>query len=566
MYRADHRAGLLRRSTSKSETLQSGSLRDAQPRKSAVPERDARQLSSSDLLGLEAGERNAREHKVPKTPEERIYEVMLRQELESFVRLTASALRLEDEVLDEADPDDSGDAPDTASPETAATEPSRVLLRTLTEHVLPPVAGTASAQSAAAAYNPSRVRVGIIGCGRIGQVHANNLANRVPNAVLVAVSDALEEAVRRVATRFHVPIWYTKAEDLVHDPRVDAVVICSPTDTHAPLIKECARYGKHIFCEKPIALGLDLIDEALATLAAANLDLREQRLPVRKAGLLLSSESGADYLSVAQLEHERRLRRLQRSGIQLMVAFQRRYDQNFQRARLAHDSGFLGRPLKLHLVSRDPAPPPLSYLKASGGIWLDQAIHDFDMARFLLKSEPVEVFAMGTCSDPAIAETGDCDHVMTQLRFANGAICVIDNSRSTPHQAYDQRAELFGTDGSISVGNEYPNTAEYMDKIGQHRDKPLNFFMERYAEAYLQEILAWVQHLVEMRAGNAQRAELSPELGPATLPLPTGFDGRIAVVMAMAARRSFDLRRPVLITEIDPSLGPVIEAAQSEAE
>jgi myo-inositol 2-dehydrogenase/D-chiro-inositol 1-dehydrogenase len=138
-------------------------------------------------------------------------------------------------------------------------------------------------------------------------------------------------------------------------------------------------------------------------------------------------------------------------------------------------------------VSRDPAPPPLAYLKVSGGIWLDQAIHDFDMARFLLKSEPVEVFAMGLCCEPSIAEIGDCDHVMTQVRFANDAICVIDNSRSTPHQAYDQRAELFGTEGCITVGNEYPNTAEYMDVIGQHRDKPLNFFMERYAEAYLQE-------------------------------------------------------------------------------
>ncbi|KAF6001240.1 hypothetical protein F1559_001642 [Cyanidiococcus yangmingshanensis] len=565
MYRADYRAGLLRRSASKSETLQSGSLKDARAGVRAPPERDIRQLSSSDLLSLEASERKPREPKGPKTSEERIYEVMLRQELESFVRLTASALRLEDEVLEDTDADESNDPAEEGAVAAEGTGPSRVLLRTLTEQVLPPVAGTASAQSAVAAYNPSHVRVGIIGCGRIGQVHANNLANRVPNAILVAVSDALEEAARRVAARFHVPIWYTKAEDLVHDPRVDAVVICSPTDTHAPLMKECARYGKHIFCEKPIALGLDLIDEALATLEAANADLREQRLQIRKSGLKLASETGGDYLSVAQWEHDRRLRRLQRSGVQLMVAFQRRYDQNFQRARLAHDSGFLGRPLKLHLVSRDPAPPPVSYLKASGGIWLDQAIHDFDMARFLLKSEPVEVFATGLCSDPAIAEIGDCDHVMTHVRFANEAICVIDNSRSTPHQAYDQRAELFGTDGSITVGNEYPNTAEYMDKIGQHRDKPLNFFMERYAEAYLQEILAWVQHLVEMRAGGARSIDMAEETEAAALPLPSGFDGRIAVVMAMAARRSFDLKRPVMITEIDPSLGPVIENAREEA-
>jgi myo-inositol 2-dehydrogenase/D-chiro-inositol 1-dehydrogenase len=172
---------------------------------------------------------------------------------------------------------------------------------------------------------------------------------------------------------------------------------------------------------------------------------------------------------------------------------------------------------------------------------------------------------MGLCCEPSIAEIGDCDHVMTQVRFANDAICVIDNSRSTPHQAYDQRAELFGTEGCITVGNEYPNTAEYMDVIGQHRDKPLNFFMERYAEAYLQEMLAWVQHLVEIRAGGARKAEAGTDAGTPALPLPSGFDGRIAVVMAMAARRSFELKRPVRITEIDPSLEPIIEAARTRA-
>jgi len=565
MYRADYRAGLLRRSGSKAETLQSGNLKNAQGGASVQPGRDPRQLSSSDLLSLASKEQAARQSKVGKGPEERIYEVMLRQELESFVRLTASALRLEDEELVEVDSEDSSEQETALSKDAAEPAPSRVLVGTLSESVLPPVAGTASAQSAASAYNASRLRVGIIGCGRIGQVHANNLANRVPNAALVAVSDAIEDAARRVAARFHVPIWYTNAEDLVHDPRVDAVVICSPTDTHAPLMKECARYGKHVFCEKPIALGLDVIDDALATLDAANADVKELRLQAKRPSLFVSGETGLDNLSLAQFEHDRRLRRLQRSGIQLMVAFQRRYDQNFQRARLAHDSGFLGRPLKLHLVSRDPAPPPLAYLKVSGGIWLDQAIHDFDMARFLLKSEPVEVFAMGLCCEPSIAEIGDCDHVMTQVRFANDAICVIDNSRSTPHQAYDQRAELFGTEGCITVGNEYPNTAEYMDVIGQHRDKPLNFFMERYAEAYLQEMLAWVQHLVEIRAGGARTADAGTDAGTPALPLPSGFDGRIAVVMAMAARRSFELKRPVRITEIDPSLEPIIEAARTRA-
>ncbi|KAK4538309.1 hypothetical protein CDCA_CDCA17G4334 [Cyanidium caldarium] len=452
-------------------------------------------------------------------------------------------------------------------PSDSLATQSKVLVTVLSAQGLPPFAKAASAPNAVTAFHVSKIRVGIIGCGRIGQVHAQNIAIRVPHAILVAVSDFIEEAAMRVAERFDVPLWYKSAEDLVHDPRVDAVVICSPTDTHAPLMKECVRYGKHAFCEKPIALDLATIDDALATVAQANADLRSLRALPRATAMTSNNREEQAFYEFAQTEHNRRLQRLRQSpaGIQLMVAFQRRYDHNFQRARQTHDAGFVGRPLKLHLVSRDPAPPPIAYLQSSGGIWVDQAIHDFDMARFLLKSEAVSVFASGLALDPAIGELGDCDHVLTQLRFANGALCVIDNSRATPHQAYDQRAELFGSAGSIFVHNVHPNTNEYMDTQGVHRDKPLSFFIERYADAYLQEMQVWVQSLVE---GGASAKATSPDSSAAdglTMPIPSGFDGRIAVVMAMAARKSFAEKRPVDIVEVDPSLAPVIRQAEQEA-
>lgn len=583
MYRADHAAGISHRSssgraTSSPSTTPTGDKDAGEPQQPQQVQRSTlRNMPSEDLAGLES-EQLRKLTASSSSDKDKIYEVLLRQELESYVRLTASALCLADEET--SDVDDVDDEVDLV--EGDEDEECRVLVKVPSKKTLPPIAATASAQSAAAAYNASKIRVGIIGCGRIGQVHANNIATRVPNATLVAVSDFIDEAAERVAKRFSVPIWYRTAEDLVRDPRVDAVVICSPTETHAPLMMECARYGKHIFCEKPIALDLAKIDEALGTIARVNEEIRGlKRTPASPRTMKDSDLSGDreedDLYRLVLTEHHRRLRRLrqQKRGVQLMVAFQRRYDVNFSRARQAHESGFLGRPLKLHLVSRDPAPPPVAYLKSSGGIWLDQAIHDFDMARFLLKSEPVEVYATGFALDPEIRDIGDVDHALTQLRFANGAMCVIDNSRATPHQAYDQRAELFGANGTITVGNEQPNTTEFMDKLGVHKDKPLNFFMERYAEAYLQEMMAWVASLVETRhhateehaSATSQQQQAAADGGAVLLPqeCPGGFDGRISVVIAMAARKSYEEKRPVRLTEIDPSLEEFIADAERAA-
>ena len=338
-----------------------------------------------------------------------------------------------------------------------------------------------------------RVNIGLIGCGRIGQLHAANVATKVPNAELVCVSDYYEEAARRIAKRYHVPMACTDYNDLISHADVHAILVCSPTDTHADIIRAAVAAGKHVFCEKPIDQSLEVIDE-------------------------LSKF-------------------VQESDIKFFVGFQRRFDGNFVRAKKARDSGFLGTPLKLHLVSRDPSPPPVDYLKKSGGIFLDQTAHDFDMARFLVGSDITEIMATGIAADPEIAAVGDHDHTICHVKFANGVIGTIDNSRSSP-MGYDQRAEFFGTNGSITVQNAFPNASTYCDRTGTHKDNPMPFFMERYAEAYLQEMLAFVDCIVEDT--------------PVACSLT---DGRLPVVYAAAARKSIEEGRVVKVDEVDPMLG-----------
>lgn len=338
-----------------------------------------------------------------------------------------------------------------------------------------------------------RVRIGIVGCGRIGQLHAANIANKIPDADLVCVSDYFESAALSVAKKHKVPMACTDYRDLINNAAVDAVLVCSPTDTHAEIIRASAAAGKHVFCEKPIDQSLAVIDELAEC--------------------------------------------VEKSGVKFFLGFQRRFDTHFDRARKARESGFLGTPVKLHLTSRDPSPPPVAYLKQSGGIFLDQASHDFDMARYLVGSDVTEIMATGVAMDPEIGAIGDIDHAMCLCKFKNGCIVTIDNSR-TSAMGYDQRAELFGTDGSISVTNLHPNETEYADRTGCHKDSPLNFFMERYADAYLREMLAFVDALISDK------------------PVPCGInDGRLTVIYAAAARLSLAENRVVKVSEIDPSLG-----------
>ncbi len=335
----------------------------------------------------------------------------------------------------------------------------------------------------------SKLKIGIIGAGRIGKVHAETLAFRVPEARAVAITDLNREAAERVAARCGIATVAGSADQILADAAITAVLICSSTDTHADLIVRAARAGKHIFCEKPIAHSLVQIDAALAA--------------------------------------------VQQAGVKLQVGFNRRFDANFSRARAAVASGEIGSPRLLHIISRDPAPPPVAYVRVSGGIFLDMTIHDFDMARFLIGDEVQEVYtAAGVMVDPAIGEAGDLDTALIVLRFRKGVIGTIDNCRQAAY-GYDQRVEILGSAGRIATENCYPNQATVSTAESVRRDLPLNFFMDRYTESFADEIRSFVQSVVADK--------------PTAV---TGLDGRAPVVMGLAARKSFDERRPVRLDEI----------------
>jgi myo-inositol 2-dehydrogenase/D-chiro-inositol 1-dehydrogenase len=333
------------------------------------------------------------------------------------------------------------------------------------------------------------VNVGVIGVGRIGRLHAENLTYRMPEANLVAVSDIVFQAAEAVAAEFQVPSAYKEYERILEDPSVEAVLICSSTDTHAQIMEDAAAAGKQIFCEKPIALDLGRIDQALAA--------------------------------------------VERAGVKLQIGFNRRFDPNFGRVRQAVADGEIGEPHLLRITSRDPAPPPIEYVKVSGGIFMDMTIHDFDMARFLTGSEVEEIYAVGgVLVDPEIGRAGDVDTAIVTLRFANGVLGTIDNSRKAAY-GYDQRAEVFGSKGMVASGNEKPDRVTLSDAGGEHGSLPLFFFVERYTEAYVAEMRAFIASVVDD-----------------TPPPVTGLDGRAPVVMAYAAKRSLAEGRPVRLSEV----------------
>jgi myo-inositol 2-dehydrogenase/D-chiro-inositol 1-dehydrogenase len=334
------------------------------------------------------------------------------------------------------------------------------------------------------------VRVGLIGAGRIGSLHARHLAHRLPDAELLAVADVFREAAEQCAAECKVPSAYQDYRYILDDPDIQAVVICTSTDTHAAIIEDAAARGKHIFCEKPLDLDLARTDRVLAAVEDA--------------------------------------------GVKLQVGFNRRFDPGFQRARELVASGRIGTPHIVRITSRDPEPPPISYVKVSGGIFLDMTIHDFDMARFLIDAEVAELYATGgVMVDARIGEAGDIDTATICLRYANGAMGTIDNSRQAVY-GYDQRVEVFGSGGMVSVGNERRDAVEWSVEDGVHTSLPLYFFIERYTEAYLAEMQAFVECI--------RRDEAPPV---------TGLDGRAAVLMGYAARRSLETNRPVRLSEVD---------------
>jgi myo-inositol 2-dehydrogenase/D-chiro-inositol 1-dehydrogenase len=337
--------------------------------------------------------------------------------------------------------------------------------------------------------NTSPLKFGVIGAGRIGKIHAENLVTRIFDAQVKSIADVVLASAQETAARLHIPSATDDYQEILEDPEIDAVAICSPTDTHAQIIIEAAAAGKHIFCEKPIDLDVARIDAAL--------------------------------------------RAADDSGVKLQVGFNRRFDANFRKVREMIAAGKIGTPHMLRITSRDPGAPPIEYVKTSGGMFFDMTIHDFDMARYLASSEVTEVFvAAGVMVDPAIGEAGDIDTAVITLRFENGVIGTIDNSREAVY-GYDQRVEVFGSGGMIAVSNNTPDTHVYSHASGVEIAKPLYFFLERYVESFIAEMREFVTAIRNDTA----------------IPV-SGLDGRAPVLIAMAANKSMAENQPVRLDEI----------------
>jgi myo-inositol 2-dehydrogenase/D-chiro-inositol 1-dehydrogenase len=337
--------------------------------------------------------------------------------------------------------------------------------------------------------NKKQLNLGVIGAGVIGKVHAENLAYRIPSANPLIIADIDEAAARETAERCRIPKVVSDYHDILADKTIDAVAICSSTNTHAQIICEAAAAGKHIFCEKPIDYSLQKIDFALAA--------------VKKA------------------------------GVKLQIGFNRRFDPNFARVKQALLNGEVGDPHLIHIVSRDPEPPTAEYCKTSGGIFMDMTIHDFDMARYLVGCEVVEVYTCGGVRiDPEIGKVGDLDTVLVTLKFEDGTFGTIDNSEKAAY-GYDQRVEVFGSKGAIQIANNYPNSAVISTADSIRQDRPLYFFIERYMDSYVSEMTSFIEAILQNKTT-----------------LVTGQDARPPVVMGLAARKSYDENRPVKLSEI----------------
>jgi len=336
------------------------------------------------------------------------------------------------------------------------------------------------------------IKVGVIGCGRIGLVHLGAIT-KAPNVTPVIVSNPTVSKAEAAAKQYGVARFTGDAMDVITDPEVDAVWICSPSQYHAEQIKACAANGKHVFCEKPLATDLA---ETVEAINACN-----------------------------------------EAGVKLMTGLQRRFDPNFRRVKQAIETNEVGDTIMIKLCSRDPAPPPFEYVKGGGGIFADMAVHDLDMSRFLAGEDPIEILAMGSChidkSIEVLPGSEAFDTASCLVRYPNGVQAMIDVCRQSSY-GYDQRAEVLGTKGMISTDNVYPNTAKlFKNDFTGNADMPYDFFLSRYMEAYVTETVDFCKSLVE------------------DTPVPcTGADGMIALIMALAADKSAAENRWVPFNEI----------------
>lgn len=334
-----------------------------------------------------------------------------------------------------------------------------------------------------------KLNVGIIGAGRIGQVHAKSITYHIPQAKIVAISDIYYEGAEKVAESLGIPNAYEDYHEILNNPEIDAVLICSSTDTHADIAVEAAEAGKHIFCEKPVDLTVAKIKKVIAA--------------------------------------------VEKAGVKLQIGFNRRYDHNFAEIKRLANDGKLGELQTIKITSRDPEPPSIDYVKVSGGIFLDMTVHDFDMARFI-GGEVEEVYANAAVTvDEAIGEAGDVDTALIALKFKNGAIGVIDNCRKACY-GYDQRLEVFGTGGQASAANDTPTNVSYINENGNMTDKPLYFFLERYMQSFTDEMTEFINAV--------QNDELTKT---------TVNDGLEALRLGLAAKLSVKEHRPVKLSEIE---------------
>ncbi|OOF75657.1 inositol 2-dehydrogenase [Rodentibacter caecimuris] len=334
------------------------------------------------------------------------------------------------------------------------------------------------------------IKVGIIGAGRIGRVHSESITKYVKGAEVKAISDVkITEELINWAKEMGIPNIYEDYKQILQDPEIDAVLVCSSTNTHAPISIEAAQAGKHIFCEKPIDADINRIKDVLYE--------------------------------------------VEKAGVKFQVGFNRRFDHNFKAIKMRVENGDIGEPHLIRITSRDPAAPPIEYVKVSGGMFFDMTIHDFDMVRYLSGSEVVEVYAVGAVLvNPEIGKAGDIDTAVITLTLANGAIAVIDNSRKAVY-GYDQRAEVFGSKGSVQTQNDVDSTAVYSCETGVIAEKPKYFFLERYMQSFAEEMACFVEAIMSDKPT-----------------LVTGNDGLQPVIIALAAKRSLDEGRPVKISEI----------------
>jgi len=333
-----------------------------------------------------------------------------------------------------------------------------------------------------------KLKIGIAGLGRIGKIHLNNLLQLYNVDVLAAMDPDIE--AQKYAKNKGVKLVYKTYKELLNVQDIKAIIICTPTDTHAEYVELAALEGKHVFCEKPLDLNINRVIEVLEI--------------------------------------------VKKTKIKLMIGFNRRFDREFGRVKKRIENGDIGEPHLVKITSRDPSPPPLSYIKHSGGLFLDMTVHDFDMARFIVEKEVEEVYARGaTLTDNKISEVGDIDTAVIILKYTDSTMAVIDNSRKASY-GYDQRLEVFGSKGMVQGNNIIKDNHTLYNEKGVESSLPMHFFLERYAEAYMLEIKSFVDSFIN---------NISISV--------SGKDGLESLRIGLAAKKSFQENRPVKLNEIE---------------